>query len=243
MPALLELEDVARSYPMGRGEVHALRGISLRAGRGDYLALMGPSGSGKSTLLHLLGCLDRPTRGSYRIDGTDVATLDDEALSRLRNRKIGFVFQGFFLIPELNVAENVELPLVYQGAARAEREARAERALASVGLSARREHRPRELSGGECQRAAIARALVGEPDLLLADEPTGNLDSRTGEEIMDVLDALHAKGVTVVLVTHDAGKARRARRVIRIQDGVIAEEHAGAGRGASASPHAEPEAR
>jgi putative ABC transport system ATP-binding protein len=236
MAALLELEDVARSYPMGRGEVHALRGVSLRAERGDYLALMGPSGSGKSTLLHLLGCLDRPTRGRYRIDGTDVAGLDDEALSRLRNRKIGFVFQAFFLIPELDVAENVELPLVYQGVARAERGARAARALASVGLSARREHRPRELSGGECQRVAIARALVTEPDLLLADEPTGNLDSRTGEEIMDVLDGLNANGVTVVLVTHDAEKARRARRVIRIQDGVIAEDYAGGGPASPRTP-------
>jgi putative ABC transport system ATP-binding protein len=240
MAALLELEDVARSYPMGRGEVHALRGVSLRAGRGDYLALMGPSGSGKSTLLHLLGCLDRPTRGRYRIDGTDVADLDDEALSRLRNRKIGFVFQAFFLIPELNVAENVELPLVYQGLPRAEREARAARALAGVGLSARREHKPRELSGGECQRVAIARALVTEPDLLLADEPTGNLDSRTGEEIMDVLDELNANGVTVVLVTHDAGKARRAQRVIRIQDGVIAEEHAGSALASSPGPGTAP---
>jgi putative ABC transport system ATP-binding protein len=229
VPELLALDDVARSYPMGRGEVHALRGVSLRAERGDYLALMGTSGSGKSTLLHLLGCLDRPTRGSYRLDGTDVAALDDEALSRLRNRKIGFVFQAFFLIPELDVAENVELPLVYQGVPRTEREARAARALASVGLSARRAHRPRELSGGECQRVAIARALVGEPDLLLADEPTGNLDSRTGEEIMDVLDALNARGVTVVLVTHDEAKARRARRVIRIQDGRIVEERAGDG--------------
>jgi putative ABC transport system ATP-binding protein len=224
---LIELEDVARVYPMGAGEVQALRGVSLRAGRGDYLALVGPSGSGKSTLLHLLGCLDRPTRGSYRLDGTDVAELDDEALSRLRNRKIGFVFQAFFLIPQLTVAENVELPLVYQGVPRAEREERARRVLASVGLSERRHHLPRELSGGECQRTAIARALVGEPDLVLADEPTGNLDSRTGEEIMDALDRLNVNGVTVVLVTHDAEKARRARRVVRMQDGVIAEERAG----------------
>ena len=233
MADLILLEDVHRSYPMGHGEVRALRGVSLRVERGEYVALMGPSGSGKSTLLQLIGCLDRPSRGRYRLDGTAVDDLGDEALSRLRNRKIGFVFQAFFLIPQLSVAENVELPLVYQGVERPQREARAAQVLASVGLGERRSHRPRELSGGECQRVAIARALVSSPDLILADEPTGNLDSRTGEEIMDLLGGLNDQGVTVVLVTHDVAKARRARRVILMQDGEISRELVGAERGAA----------
>ena len=224
MTDLIRLEDVHRSYPMGHGEVRALRGVSLRVERGEYVALMGPSGSGKSTLLQLIGCLDRPSRGRYRLDGTAVDDLGDEALSRLRNRKIGFVFQAFFLIPQLSVAENVELPLVYQGVERPQREARAAQVLASVGLGERRSHRPRELSGGECQRVAIARALVTRPDLLLADEPTGNLDRRTGEEITGILEQLHAEGVTVVVVTHDVTKARRAQRVIQMQDGRIERE-------------------
>jgi len=230
MPSLIELEDVHRSYAMGQGEVRALSGVSLRVERGEYVAVMGPSGSGKSTLLQLIGCLDRPSRGRYLLDGTPVAELDDEDLSRLRSRKIGFVFQAFHLIPQLDVAENVELPLVYQGVDPASRAERSTEVLARVGLSGRSGHRPRELSGGECQRVAIARALVANPDLLLADEPTGNLDSRTGEEIMDLLDALNAKGVSVVLVTHDVAKARRARRVVLMQDGAIAHEGVGEGR-------------
>ena len=221
MPALIELEEVARSYRVGGSEVAALCGISLRVARGEYLAVMGPSGSGKSTLLHLLGCLDRPTRGSYRLDGVSVAGLPDEELSLLRSRKIGFVFQSFHLIPQLSVLENVELPLIYQGAPHSEREQRARRVLARVGLGGRTGHRPNQLSGGECQRAAIARALVAEPDLLLADEPTGNLDSRTGEEIMEILAARRSEGVTIVLVTHDASKASLAERVIHMRDGLI----------------------
>jgi putative ABC transport system ATP-binding protein len=227
MPSLIELEDVHRSYAMGHGAVRALRGVSLRVERGEYVAVMGPSGSGKSTLLQMIGCLDRPSRGRYVLDGTPVAELDDEELSRLRSRKIGFVFQAFHLIPQLDVAENVELPLVYQGVDPASRAQRSAEVLAQVGLSGRSAHRPRELSGGECQRVAVARALVASPDLLLADEPTGNLDSRTGEEIMDLLDALNAKGVSVVLVTHDLAKARRARRVVLMQDGAIAREFVG----------------
>jgi putative ABC transport system ATP-binding protein len=227
MPSLIELEDVHRSYAMGQAEVRALRGVSLRVERGEYVAVMGPSGSGKSTLLQLIGCLDRPSRGRYVLDGTPVAELDDEELSRLRSRKIGFVFQAFHLIPQLDVSENVELPLVYQGVDPASRAERSAEVLARVGLSGRSTHRPRELSGGECQRVAVARALVASPDLLLADEPTGNLDSRTGEEIMDLLDALNAKGVSVVLVTHDLAKARRARRVVFMQDGAIARELVG----------------
>jgi putative ABC transport system ATP-binding protein len=219
--ALIRLEDVHRTYPMGRSELHALRGVSLSVERGDYIAVMGPSGSGKSTLMHIAGCLDRPSSGRCRIDGTWVEDLPDEDLSRLRNRKMGFVFQSFFLISQLSVQENVEVPLVYAGVDREQRSALAQEVLERVGLGARLGHRPNELSGGECQRVAIARALVTRPDLLLADEPTGNLDRRTGEEITDILEGLHADGVTVVVVTHDVTKARRAQRVIQMQDGRI----------------------
>jgi putative ABC transport system ATP-binding protein len=232
MPALIEVEDVRKTHRMGEREVHALAGVSLSVERGDYLAVMGASGSGKTTLLHLIGCLDRPSSGSIRLDGTDVSQLDDDALSRLRSRRIGFVFQAFHLIPQLSVAENVELPLIYQGVEGAQRAERARRMLASVGLAARGGHHPSELSGGECQRAAIARALVAEPDLLLADEPTGNLDSHTGDEIMEILAGLHASGVTIVLVTHDPAKAGRARRRIEMRDGrVLSEAASGAGTG------------
>jgi putative ABC transport system ATP-binding protein len=228
MPDLIELDDVRKSHSMGKREVHALAGVSLRVARGDYLAVMGASGSGKTTLLHLIGCLDRPTSGSVCLDGTNVAQLGDDQLSSLRNRRIGFVFQAFHLIPQLSVAENVELPLIYQGIERAQRAARAQRMLGSVGLAGRSDHRPSELSGGECQRAAIARALVAEPDLLLADEPTGNLDSRTGDEIMEILADLHERGVTIVLVTHDPSRAKRARRLIEMRDGCIERESSSA---------------
>jgi putative ABC transport system ATP-binding protein len=224
MHDLIELDDVRKAHRMGEREVHALAGVSLRVARGDYLAVMGASGSGKTTLLHLIGCLDRPTSGSVCLDGTNVAGLDDDELSSLRSRRIGFVFQAFHLIPQLSVAENVELPLIYQGVERASREERARRTLSSVGLAERSGHRPSELSGGECQRAAIARALIAEPDLLLADEPTGNLDSRTGDEIMAILADLHQRGVTIVLVTHDSGRAKLARRLIEMRDGRIARE-------------------
>jgi putative ABC transport system ATP-binding protein len=226
--ALVQLEDVHRTYPMGGTELHALRGVSLSVGRGEYLAVIGASGSGKSTLMHIAGCLDRPSSGRCRIDGTWVHELPDEELSRLRNRKMGFVFQSFFLIAQLSVQENVEVPLVYAGVERERRSELARRMLGRVGLAHRLDHRPNELSGGECQRVAIARALVTQPDLLLADEPTGNLDRRTGEEITAILEELHAEGVTVVVVTHDVTKARRAQRVIQMQDGRIERELRGA---------------
>ena len=226
MHGLIELDDVRKTHRMGERAVYALDGVSLRVARGDYLAVMGASGSGKTTLLHLMGCLDRPSSGSIRLDGTDVAGLDDGALSQLRSRRIGFVFQAFHLIPQLSVTENVELPLIYQGVEGERRAERARQVLASVGLEKRQLHRPSELSGGECQRVAIARALAAEPDVLLADEPTGNLDSRTGDEIMEILEGLHGEGVTIVLVTHDPAKARRARRCIEMRDGRIAGETA-----------------
>ena len=230
MSALLELVDVTKSYRMGGADVEALRGVSVTIGRGEYVAVIGPSGSGKSTLLHLAGCLDRPTRGRCLLDGTAIGELSDEELSRLRNRKIGFVFQAFHLIPQLSVQENVEVPLVYAGIAAERRSALAREVIEQVGLGRRRDHRPSELSGGECQRAAIARALVVDPELVLADEPTGNLDRRTGEEITALLEALHARGVTLVIVTHDASRARRAERVIQMQDGRIERELRGAER-------------
>ena len=202
----------------------ALDGISLDIRRGEKLAIMGPSGSGKTTLLSILGCLDRPSRGEYLFEGRSVGGLADDELSRLRNRAIGFVFQSFHLIPQLTVAENVETPLLYEGAPPAEWRGRAMAALDRVGLADRADHRPGELSGGEAQRAAIARALVTAPRLLLADEPTGNLDTRTGEEIAGLLDELHGRGGTVVLVTHNEALARRAERVVRLRDGRIEAE-------------------
>jgi putative ABC transport system ATP-binding protein len=221
VPPLIEVDDVHKIHRMGKREVHALSGVSLSISRGDYLAVMGASGSGKTTLLHLLGCLDRPTHGDIWLDGTYLSSLDDDALSVLRSRRIGFVFQAFHLIPQLDVTENVELPLIYQGVEQRLRAERAQELLESVGLADRSSHHPNELSGGECQRVAIARALVADPDVLLADEPTGNLDSRTGDEIMDLLEDLHRHGVTIVLVTHDAEKAQRAARHIEMRDGRI----------------------
>jgi putative ABC transport system ATP-binding protein len=223
-PALVALHDVARVYPRGATEVVALAGVSLEVREGEKLAIMGPSGSGKTTLLSILGCLDRPTRGEHLFGGRRVEGLSDDELSRLRNRSIGFVFQSFHLIPQLTVAENVETPLLYAGAPPASWRGRALRALERVGLAARADHRPTELSGGEAQRAAIARALVTEPRLLLADEPTGNLDTATGEEIAALLDELHARGGTVVLVTHNEALARRAERVVRLRDGRVESE-------------------
>jgi putative ABC transport system ATP-binding protein len=213
------LRDVSRVYPRGAGEVVALAGVSLEVREGEKLAIMGPSGSGKTTLLSILGCLDRPTRGEHLFDGRRVEALGDDELSRLRNRSIGFVFQSFHLIPQLTVAENVETPLLYEGAPLAEWRPRALAELERVGLASRADHRPGELSGGEAQRAAIARALVTDPRLVLADEPTGNLDSATGEEIATLLDELNARGRTVVLVTHNEALARRAGRVVRLRDG------------------------
>jgi putative ABC transport system ATP-binding protein len=224
---LVEVKDLARTYMMGETEVKALRGVSLNVDRGEFVAIIGPSGSGKSTLMHLLGCLDRPTSGQYRLDGTAVEGLQDQELSRLRNRKVGFVFQTFNLIPQLNLLENVEVPLVYMGMERSQRHELSLGMLQAVRLGHRSTHRPNELSGGENQRAAIARALVTDPDIILADEPTGNLDTKTGTEIMEILDDLNKKGTTIVLVTHELSKVKWARRVIYMQDGLIRRELVG----------------
>jgi putative ABC transport system ATP-binding protein len=213
---------------MGSSELAALRGVSMRVERGEYLSVMGASGSGKSTLMHVAGCLDQPSSGRCWLDGSAVEALSDEELSELRNRKVGFVFQSFHLIAQLDVLENVELPLVYAGVSPSERLERARSVLESVGLGERALHRPNELSGGECQRVAIARALVGEPELVLADEPTGNLDRRTGDEIQDLLEELHGRGMTLVIVTHDLEKAARAGRVLCMGDGRIERELHGA---------------
>jgi len=221
---LIEVKDLARTYVMGEMEVHALRGVSLTVDRGEFVAIMGASGSGKSTLMHLLGCLDRPTSGNYSLDGTPVEKLSDQELSRLRNRKVGFVFQSFNLIPQLTVLENIEVPLIYMGMARTRRLDLCKEVLDSVGLGHRGTHRPNELSGGENQRVAIARALVTKSDIIFADEPTGNLDTKTGAEIMEILQGLNERGTTVVLVTHEIAKAKWARRLIQMNDGLILRE-------------------
>ncbi len=218
---VITLCGIARSYPMGDTTVHALRGVDLDIGRGEYVAIMGPSGSGKSTLMNLIGCLDSPDAGEYVLNGRRVSQMRDRDLAAVRNREIGFVFQTFNLLQRATALHNVELPLVYAGVGRSERRERAEQALERVGLGGRMQHRPGELSGGQRQRVAIARALVNQPSILLADEPTGNLDSTTAAEILATFDDLHAAGHTIVLVTHDEGVARRARRIIRIRDGMI----------------------
>jgi putative ABC transport system ATP-binding protein len=217
----LVIDNLVKTYVMGAAEVHALRGVSLRIDRNEYVAIMGPSGSGKSTLMNMIGCLDTPTSGSYLLEGHSVREMSDRQLAEVRNKRIGFVFQTFNLLPRATVLANVELPLVYGGVGKAERRKRAAEAIAMVGLSDRIQHQPNELSGGQRQRVAIARALVSNPSIILADEPTGNLDSATGEEIMDVVDQLHGRGQTVILVTHEDHIAAHARRVIRLRDGLI----------------------
>jgi len=221
---VIELRGITRVFEVGGRPVNALRGIDLVVPDGEYLSVMGPSGSGKSTLLNLLGCLDRPTSGSYRLDGQDVNDLNDLDMSRLRRHKIGFVFQAFHMVPRLTARGNVELPMVFAGVPPEERARRSEAALVSVGLRERMDHRPDQLSGGERQRAAIARAVVMGPTLLLADEPTGNLDSVSGGEVVALLEAMNAGGLTLVVVTHDSVLGRRARRQIRMADGAIVEE-------------------
>ncbi len=221
---MIRLEEVWRIYRVGESEVQALKGVSLEIRRGEHLSLMGPSGSGKSTLMHILGCLDRPTRGRYLFEGRDVGTLSDEERSLLRQREIGFVFQFFHLLPRLDALGNVELPMLFAGIPRGERRRRAREALDAVGLSDRLDHRPDQLSGGQRQRVAIARAVVMEPSLLLADEPTGNLDRSSAGEVMELLEALNRAGRTLVVVTHDPEVASRAPRVVRMSDGELLEE-------------------
>jgi putative ABC transport system ATP-binding protein len=222
---MIDLIDISKIYPAGAG-VRALVGVNLVVREGEYVGILGPSGSGKSTLLNLLGLLDAPTSGMLRYDDRDTTTFTDRELSRFRGRSIGFVFQSFHLINHLTVAENVELPLFYQGVAARERRRRAETQLEAVNLGHRLFHRPRQLSGGECQRTAIARALVTDPRLVLADEPTGNLDSRSGQEILGIFDRLHSQGKTLIVITHDPNVARRIPRIVRIADGVLTEEAA-----------------
>jgi putative ABC transport system ATP-binding protein len=221
MAALIETRDLWKTYVMGTEEIHALRGVNIQIQRGEYVAIMGPSGSGKSTLMNLVGCLDTPTKGSYLLNNKEVASMNDDELARIRNEEIGFVFQTFNLLPRATALHNVELPLVYAGVAGKVRQERAKEALAKVELTERASHRPNELSGGQRQRVAIARALVNNPSILLADEPTGNLDSKTGNEIMGVFERLHGGGNTIVLVTHEPDIAAYAHRVIHIRDGQV----------------------
>ena len=224
--ALLRIRDLTRRYDLGGETIHALRGVSLDIHRNEYVAVMGPSGSGKSTMMNLLGCLDTPSSGEYWLNGQEVSQLADDALARVRNREIGFVFQTFNLLPRATALRNVELPLVYAGVPGSERRDRAAHALEQVGLAHRRDHRPNELSGGQRQRVAIARALVNQPSILLADEPTGNLDSTTSEEIMRVFSELHATGQTVIMVTHEPDIAARAARIVTLRDGRIESDRA-----------------
>ncbi|MBK8774089.1 MAG: ABC transporter ATP-binding protein [Chitinophagaceae bacterium] len=218
---MLQLSEIRKSYFLGKQELPVLKGITMNIKKNEYVALMGPSGSGKSTLMNILGCLDSPTAGSYVLNGKDVSKMDDGELAEVRNKEIGFVFQQFNLLPRLTAAENVALPLIYAGVSRQERIRRAEAVLEKVKLEDRMHHKPNELSGGQCQRVAIARALINNPSIILADEPTGNLDSRTSYEIMDILGKIHTDGNTVIIVTHEEDISEYAHRVVRLKDGQI----------------------
>ena len=221
MTAVVEMHDITKVYGQGEAEVRAVDGISLTVEPGEYVAIMGASGSGKSTVMNIIGALDVATSGTYKIDGVDIGDLDDDALSLVRNRRIGFIFQAFNLIPRMSAASNVELPLMYRGVRRSERRRRALDALAKVGLADRSHHQPNELSGGQQQRVAVARALAMEPSLMLADEPTGNLDSRSTADVLDLLDEIHAEGKTIVIITHENDVAERAGRVVTLRDGKV----------------------
>jgi putative ABC transport system ATP-binding protein len=221
MSNIIHIENIRKNYFMGKNTLEVLKGISLNILKNEYVALMGPSGSGKSTLMNILGCLDTPSRGLYVLNGHDVSTMDDNSLAEIRNKEIGFVFQQFNLLPRLTALENVALPLIYSGMSKKQRNEKAMHMLEMVDLGNRHHHKPNELSGGQSQRVAIARALVNDPSLILADEPTGNLDSKTSYEIMDIFRDIHSKGNTVVLVTHEEDIARNAYRIIRLRDGII----------------------
>lgn len=218
---MIDIKKITKTYVMGEMELQVLKGISLKIEKGDFTSIIGPSGSGKSTLMNILGCLDLPTTGEYHLDGREISTYGEDALARIRNEKIGFIFQKFNLLSKLNAYENVELPLVYRGVKSRERKERVEQVLESVGLFDRMDHRPAELSGGQQQRVAIARALVGDPSVLLGDEPTGNLDSKSGEEVMGIIEKLNLKGKTIILITHDSEVAEQADKQITIRDGMI----------------------
>src|SRR5437867_619825 len=221
---IIKTKDITKVYVMGFEELYALKGVTMTIQKNEYVAIMGPSGSGKSTLMNIIGCLDTPTAGYYELNGQNVSEMEDNELAKVRNKEIGFVFQTFNLLPRSNALHNVELPLIYSGAPKSQRLEMAEEALVQVGLQDRMTHKPNELSGGQRQRVAIARALVNKPSIMLADEPTGNLDSKTGDEIMQLFDDLHSKGNTIILVTHEDYIAERARRIVRLRDGRIVDD-------------------